>query len=209
MVLKKKSIGFFGGTFNPIHLGHLIAAEYAKEFSSLDTVYFIPTGTPSHKEKVANISPMHRVQMVRLAIQTNPSFSLLLHDVQRDCPTFTIDTLVELSREFPREEYQYFFIVGSDAILTLPFWKSPQKILEYTEFLVGRRQADFLVEEFLTPVYRKIPEANKKIHFFPMPFIEISSTMIRERLSHKKSIQYLVPRTVESYIDTNNLYKEA
>lgn len=209
MALTKKSIGFFGGSFNPIHLGHLIAAEHAREAFCLDIVYFIPTWSSPHKTSISLAPPFHRIQMIKLAIQGNIHFSILLFDIHRQCPTYTIDTLNDISLQFPPTQYTYYFIVGSDSIEKLPSWKSPTHLLSTLHFLVAQRQKKSLGESFFGPIYKELPEAKNKIHLFPMPYIEISSSMIRERISKKKSIHYLVPNTVESYIDNNTLYKEA
>jgi nicotinate-nucleotide adenylyltransferase len=209
MALTKKSIGFFGGSFNPIHLGHLIAAEYACEAFCLDTVYFTPTWSSPHKTSISLAPPFHRIQMIKLAIRDNAHFSILLLDIHRQCPTYTIDTLKDISLQFSPTQYMYYFIVGSDAVEKLPSWESPTQILSSLHFLVAQRQKNPPEETFFDSIYKAIPEAKNKIHTFPMPYIEISSSMIRERISRKKSIQYLVPKTVESYIDNNTLYKEA
>ncbi len=209
MALTKKSIGFFGGSFNPIHLGHLLAAERAREAYNLETVYFLPTWSSPHKTNISLASPYHRIQMIQLAIEDNAHFSILLFDVQRQCPTYTMDTIEDVSVQFPRTQYTYYFIVGSDAIEKLSSWKSPRKILSSLHFLVAQRQKKPLENTFFDHIYKEIPEAREKIHCFPMPYIDISSSQIRDRVSKKKSIQYLVPKTVESYIDNNTLYKEA
>ncbi|MDD4028648.1 MAG: nicotinate (nicotinamide) nucleotide adenylyltransferase [Caldisericia bacterium] len=208
MVLKKRSIGFFGGSFNPIHMGHLIAAEYAREFFSLDSIYFIPTWISPHKHEVSLAPPSHRVEMIKLAIQDNTSFSILQCDIQRQCPTYTMDTLRDISGLFPQSHFAYHFIVGSDAIQKLPTWKSPDQILTYTDFLVAQRERSSTEEDWLPTLIEKMPEVTHKIHFFPMPTIGISSSLIRDRIFQKKTIQYLVPATVASYIGINNLYKE-
>jgi nicotinate-nucleotide adenylyltransferase len=209
MVLKKRPIGFFGGSFNPIHIGHLIAAEQAREFFSLETIYFIPTWASPHKTEVALAPSSHRVQMIEIAIHDHKNFSLLLCDIQRQRPTYSVDTLQDITEKFPCNEFSFHFIVGSDSIQKLPSWKSPAQVLSYTDFYVAKRQYDPISEDFLENLNQSIPEAMNKIHFFPMPYIEISSSMIRNKIYEKKSIQYLVPNNVASYIDINNLYKEA
>jgi nicotinate-nucleotide adenylyltransferase len=209
MALTKKSVGFFGGSFNPIHLGHLIAAERARETFNLEMVYFIPTWSSPHKTNISLAPPFHRIQMIKLAIGDNAYFSVLLADIHRQRPTYTIDTIEDIAIHFPRAQYTYYFIVGSDAIEKLPSWKSPRQILKSLHFLVAQRQKKPLETTFFDLIYKEIPEAKNRIHCFPMPYIEISSSVIRDRVSKKKSIQYLVPKTVESYIDNNTLYKEA
>lgn len=147
--------------------------------------------------------------MIQLAIEDNAYFSILLFDIHRQCPTYTIDTIEDISVQFPKAQHTYYFIVGSDAIEKLPSWKSPRRILSSLHFLVAQRQKKPLETTFFDHIYKAVPEAKNRIHCFPMPYIDISSSVIRDRVSKKKSIQYLVPKTIESYIDNNTLYKEA
>lgn len=202
----KINLGFLGGSFNPIHHGHLILAEYARVEFSLSKVVFIPTGNLGYGKVVPPISGEHRYNMVSLAISSNPYFSVSRIEVERNEPTYTIDTLKGLLDIYDSSIYEYYYIVGLDSALDLLSWKEPTEILNYAYFIVGSRP-DYSVEnlfEKLSP----LKEYFHKIHLFKIPLLEISSNCIRRRLKEKKSIKYLAPELVEDYIIENKLYME-
>lgn len=202
----KINIGFFGGSFNPIHLGHLIIAEFARIEFNLESIIFIPTGNPGYGKDSLSTGAEHRFNMVLLAISDNPFFFSSRIEVEQNEPTYTINTLKKLRETYNPDIYGYYYIVGLDSALDLSNWKEPYEVLNYTSFAVGTRW-DYSSKEF----YEKLSPFNKyfsKIHLFKMPIIEISSRLIRDRIKDGNSIKYLVPNNVEEYIVKNNLYKK-
>lgn len=211
MDIKKERIGFFGGTFDPIHLGHLILAEQALLQDSLSHVYFIPSKQSPYQDKIPCAKAEHRYQMCSLAIHTNPLFSVLNNELNRTTKySYTVDTLKEIQNQFPPDQFSFFFIVGADTIASFANWKSPDYLLEHAHFLVGTRPSlQPILENTLETLFTEFPSAKNKIKLFSMLNIEISSTLIRKRIQSNISIQYLVPPIVQSYIVTNHLYLEA
>lgn len=184
-------LGILGGTFDPIHLGHLILGEVAREELALDQVLFVPTGVQWRKA-AREISPAeHRVAMVRLAIAGNPSFVLSTVEVDRPGPSYTADTLEQLRGTYPDAEM--FFIVGRDALEDMPNWVRPERIRELATLAVAARNGEDVTVE---------PPAMR----LEMPEIGISATDIRERVAAGRSIRYLVPPVVETYIREHGLY---
>ncbi|MCK5848087.1 MAG: nicotinate-nucleotide adenylyltransferase [Caldisericia bacterium] len=209
MVLKNRNIGFFGGSFDPIHIGHLILAEQARIHFSLEHIYFIPVGNPGHFKDHALVVSKSRYNMCVLATESNPFFSVLSTEVSKDSPCYTIDTLklLKKKKQFQNNE-KFNFIVGADSILHLDSWKSPKELLQSITFLVGNRPNYKIDQKTLSALYHRLPEAANRIKLFPMLGIDISSSMIRDKIKHKESINYLLPSCVKSYIEKNNLYEE-
>lgn len=191
-----------GGTFDPIHNGHLILAEHSRVVFDLKKVLFIPTGKPPHKEE--DISSMnHRYNMTLLAINTNPYFYLSSIEIQREGTTYTIDTIKSLQSKYKNTEF--YFIIGSDSFYNIHKWKDYKELLSLCKFIVAKRPDidDQRLED-------KAKEFNQKykdsIYILEAPLIDISSTRIRDRVKSGLSIKYLVPETVEFYIKQNKLY---
>lgn len=194
-----------GGSFNPIHYGHLALAENAREAFQLEKVLFIPNGNPGYPKKERPIDPLHRLEMVQLAIRDNPGFDVSAIEIVREKPCYSIDTLRLLAEKFPVEQFQYFFITGTDTIMEFPSWKDPVQVLEMTEFIAGCRPG-FSKEQVFEKI-KYFPGCIEKVHFFEIPLLEISSSEIRERIRLKKTIRYLVPDAVFAYIIDKNLYR--
>ena len=196
-----KRVGIFGGAFDPIHTGHLIMAESVKEQMHLDTVLFIPSGNPPLKNAAEICSCEHRLNMVRLAIEDNPGFSV--SEIETSCvteePSFTVNTLLKLRELYPADEAKFYLIIGMDQLINLHKWKDPGKLFLLSEVLVINRPG-FLIQQVEN-------EYSRRGIFVPVPNIDISSTDIRFRVRENKSIKYLVPEPVEKYILENNLYK--
>lgn len=184
-------LGFLGGTFDPIHLGHLILGEAAREQLVLDRVLFVPTGIQWRKAGKEITAPEHRVAMVRRAIEDNAAFEVSTLEVERPGPSYTADTLEALAREVPGAEV--FLILGWDAYVDLPNWVRPERIRELATVTVAARNSGAVRVE--PPAIR-----------LEMPEIGISATDIRERVAAGRSIQYLVPDAVETYIREHGLY---
>jgi len=198
-------LGIFGGSFNPVHTGHLLLAEYIREEFNLDKIIFIPAGNPPHK----NISDLeqgeHRYNMVKLAIENNPGFGVSDIELKRKGISYTFETLAEISREYPDEKL--FFICGSDSIIQFPTWREIGKIFDLADIIVAGRpnvskdQLDNIIDEFRS-------RYNAGIVCSTAPHIEISSSEIRNRIKKGLSIRYMVPLSVAEYINANNLYRE-
>ena len=197
-------IGIMGGTFNPIHHGHLILSEYIRIKENLDKVIFIPTGNPPHKDIHDLLDGETRLEMVDLAIKNNPFFKSLDIEVKRETTSYTVDTLRSLKDKYP--EHDLYMIIGADNLLSLRTWKEFHRIFSYANFIVADRLG--LCHE---DVYKEIDRLNQdydaNIIYLDSPVIEISSTLIRQRLKDNLSIKYLVCEDVEDYIERNNLYR--
>ena len=196
-------VGVLGGTFDPIHNGHLIIAEEARVKLGLERVIFVPAGKPWFKEH-RNITPgEHRLEMIRLAIAANHHFSVSTVDLARVGPSYTVHTLPDLKRELGGEP-TFYFILGVDALAGLPWWKEPEGVVEMCYLVAARRPGaqDLDVEA----LERAMPGISGRIIFLHNPLIDISSTDIRQRVAAGLSITNLVPDAVERYIRENRLY---
>ncbi|MBM83301.1 MAG: nicotinic acid mononucleotide adenylyltransferase [Planctomycetaceae bacterium] len=196
-------VGIFGGTFDPVHCGHLLLAEQCREQCGLDEIRFVPTGNPPHKASANITDGQHRAEMLEFATAGVPAFVVDRMELNRDTVTYTIDTLRELAGQESRELY---FIMGSDSLADLPNWREPAAILEMTHVIAvnrgGRSQPD------LEPLRAQFGDVvDQKIISVAMPGIELSATDIRGRIATGKSIRFQVPRAVEAYIEEHGLYR--
>ena len=196
------NIGVLGGTFDPVHTGHLIIAEEARLRLGLSRVIFVPASQPWLKEH--NITPgEHRMEMITLAIAPNPYFQASTVDMERPGPSYTVDTLADLRRELG-EEANLYFILGIDALVQLPTWREPQRITTLCH-LVGARRAE-AADLDLESLERSIPGVSRRIIILDNPLIDVSSSDIRQRVAEGKSIHDMVPEAVERYIRVGGLY---
>ena len=194
-------IGILGGTFDPIHIGHLVVAEEARIKVGLNEVLFVPTGQPLLKPD-RSITPADlRVEMVRRAIADNPHFKLCTLEIERSGPSYTVDTLMML-REQLGSEVSLLFILGRDTLAELPSWKEPQKLVQLCRMVVAPR----LGSKDLQHLETEIPGLLDKVIQLDMPVIGISSSGIRQRIAQGLSIRYLVPTEVENYIAEQKIY---
>lgn len=194
-------LGILGGTFDPIHLGHLIIAEEARNRLDLEKIFFIPTGEPWMKMP-RRISPaVHRVEMVHLAIASNPFFELSLIEVEREGPSYSVDTIAALrQQQFKAELY---FILGQDSLADLLAWREPQRLVQMCYLAVAPR----LGSPFnISALEKAIPGVSRRIIPVDTPLIDITSTDIRQRAGKGLSLRYLVPPAVERYILRHKLY---
>lgn len=198
------NIGIMGGTFSPIHNGHLILSEYIREELNLDKIIFIPTGIPPHKELEHVLDGYTRKEMLELAIDPNPYFSISTIEIDRNSTSYTIDTVTQLKEIYPFDNL--FMIIGADSLLSLHMWKDFQKLIVMTDFVVADRYGAY-DHEVLSSIEELNSKFNGKIMRVDTPIIEISSTDIRKRIKSDLSIKYLVPESVERYIIDNNLYR--
>ncbi len=186
-------IGILGGTFNPIHIGHLILAEEAREKLKLDKIIFVPAYLPPHKDNADIAAAESRFQMVKLAIKENKYFSVSDREIKRDGRSYTIDTLKEFKRIYPNDEL--YFIIGSDLLKYLDEWKDLTDIIKMVKFVAATR-----------PGY---PLQNLPSHISTLPIraVDISGFEIRQAIKENKSFRYLVPEAVFKYITKKGLYK--
>jgi len=195
------NIGVLGGTFDPIHIGHLVVAEEARIKLGFNEVLFVPAGQPWLKLD-RNITPAeHRVEMVRRAIADNPHFKICTLEVERTGPSYTVDTLTML-REQLGSEASLFFILGHDTLVELPSWKEPKKLAQLCRLVVAPR----LGSKDLKHLETEIPGLLDKVIQLDMPVIGISSSGIRQRIAQGLPIRYLVPAEVEKYITGQKIY---
>jgi len=196
-------IGVIGGTFDPVHLGHLIIAEEARLRLGLSQVVFVPAGQPWLKQDSDISSGEHRLEMIRLAIAPNAFFRASAVDLERPGPSYTVDTLAALKRELGQEANLYF-ILGMDALAGLPTWKEPQKIVELCHLVAAKRSEAKDLD--LDSLQRSIPGISSRVIILDNPLIDISSSDIRHRVAEGKSIHEMVPEAVERSIRERRLY---
>jgi nicotinate-nucleotide adenylyltransferase len=190
-------IGVLGGTFDPIHVAHLLLAEQAREQLVLDKVLLIPAGDPWRKAS-RDVSPAAlRLEMVRRATAGNPLFEVDDREVRRDGATYTVDTLRELRAELDEDD-DLFLILGEDALADLPNWKEPEVLPKYATIVVAPREGVELPET--------LPFDPAAIERIDMPYMDVSSTDLRHRARLGRSLRYLVPDAVLAFIDEQGLY---
>lgn len=196
-----KKIGIIGGTFDPVHYGHLLAAEEAYRAFGLCEVIFIPSGTPPHKNMVM-ASAEDRWMMVSLATNESPYFSVSRIETERTGDCYTTDTLQELRANAYCHDADFFFIAGLDALLLIESWKEPRELLLLCQFIAISRFGHSFED------LRKLPsEYRDIIHTLEIPHLDISSTEIRNRAGRGEGAKYLTPLAVESYINKHMLYR--
>ena len=201
---KEKRIGISGGTFDPVHNGHLIIAEDVREKFNLDRVIFIPSGNPPHKDNSKVTSAEHRYAMLCDSISSNRYFESSRIEMERPGYTYTIDTLTQLKRILDCDS-RLFFITGADIIPEFLTWKRYQQVFGMCEFISVLRPG-FGENEFVNEIEHLREAYGAKIHLVRAPLIQISSSDIRERIKNGLSVKYLVPEAVEKYIYENRLY---
>ncbi len=199
----KQRIGIMGGSFNPIHIGHLHLAESARIEFDLDLVIFVPTGDNPFKHKNDGIDREHRYRMVELAIASNPYFAATRTEIERFGNSYTIDTIRDIKRRLPDDDL--FLITGADIVFELPKWREAEELMQSVAFISAYRpgypkrkfdrQIKFLKEKYGAQIYKLLSSE-----------MDVASTDIRTRIQNNKSIRYLIPENVEAYIRENNLY---
>jgi nicotinate-nucleotide adenylyltransferase len=195
------NIGILGGTFDPIHIGHLVVAEEARIKVGLNEILFVPAGQPLLKPD-CNITPSdQRVEMVRCAIADNPHFKLCTLEIERPGPSYTVDTLMMLRQQLG-SEVSFFFILGRDTLAALPSWREPQKLVQLCRLVVAPR----LGSQDLQHLETEIPGLLDKVIQLDMPVIGLSSSGIRQRIAQGLPIRYLVPDAVDKYITEQKMY---
>ena len=198
-----RALGIMGGTFDPIHVGHLAVAEEAREALGLDRVLFVPAGQPPHKLPGA-ISPVgDRLAMVELAIADNPAFELSTVEIEREGPSFTVDTVEALARAKPG--VQLHLILSAETFGELPSWHEPERLFDAARMAVVPR------EGYPAPdpgwIAQAFPGREDRVDYLGGPRLGLSSTALRARVADGRSVRYLVPQAVEAYIDHHQLYR--
>lgn len=198
-----KKYGIFGGSFNPIHYGHLMICEYIKEEMDLDKVIFIPTGNPPHKD--LGVSAEDRYEMVRLAISPNPDFEISDIETTRVNLSYTVDTIRELKKIYKEEKL--YFLIGLDSLFQLKTWKKIDDLSQEIEFVVALRPGYIDKEEINREIDFLRDNFGTRINLIKTPLYEISSTDLRDRIHEGKSLRYLIPKKVLDYIEESGFYK--
>ncbi|MGI6576063.1 MAG: nicotinate-nucleotide adenylyltransferase [bacterium] len=202
---KARRIAIMGGTFDPIHYGHLVAAEAARVEFNLDKVVFVPNRLPPHKKNYRVTAAIHRYQMTVLATITNPFFYVSQIELERPGPSYTVDTLRTLRKELGAE-IELFFISGADAILDILTWKDVEEVLEICSFIAATRPG-YPLEELSKRLGHLQAKFSHKVSCVEVPALAISSSSVRERVTQNRPIKYLLPESVEYYIYKYKLYQ--
>ena len=214
-------IGLFGGTFNPVHLGHLRSAEEVRESFQLQQVFFIPSANPPHKEGKDIISSIHRIEMVRLAVEECPGFSVSDIEMERPGKSYSIETIDHFN-ELYGPGSMLFFIMGMDAFADIVTWKDYRGLFSRCNFVITTRPGYAIMDlkTILSPdlvsEFSLVPEENRFVHiskfsvyFREVTSLTISSSCIRERVKENTSVRFLAPDKIIEYIKTQGLYKES
>ena len=196
-------IGIYGGTFDPVHLGHLLLAEHCREQHQLDQVWFLPAARNPHKADSAPATGKHRIAMLNFAIAGMPEFSVCDVELQREGASYTVDTLAGIHEQQPDDEL--FFLMGEDSLTDLPRWREPERILELATIVAVNRgratvEGHSAIAHFGSALAQRFVQAS-------MPACEISATELRRRVASGQSIRFQTPRPVEIYIRENGLYQ--
>ncbi len=200
-----RRLGIMGGTFDPIHYGHLVTAEEARVQFGLAQVIFVPNRHPPHKDPGDVTEPEHRYLMTFLATATNPSFTVSRMEIEREGPSYTIETIAQGARLYP--EAALYYITGADAILQIlrGEWEESPRLLELCDFIAATRPG-FTLDREAVRVTNVTGRRLDNVHFMEIPALAISSTDIRRRVAGGRPIKYLVPEPVENYIAKHGLY---
>lgn len=197
-----KRVGVIGGTFNPIHLAHLYIAYEAKEQLKLDKVIFMPAGSPPHKDIKNVLMPSLRYKMVELAIESYEDFEISNYEIEKLGYSYTYETLEYLKAE----ACELFFVTGADCLMNIESWKNPGKIFSLSNFIVFNR-AGYNKEMLMQQIENIEKKYNTRISFLDIMDLEISSSMIRNRINNSKRVDFFLPKNVLEFIEENNLYK--
>jgi len=196
--MSMRKLAIFGGTFDPVHWGHLLIAETAWEQAELDQVLWVPAANPPHKPELRE-SFGQRLEMVRRAIADQPAFTVSDVDQHQVGRSYAIETLLQLQQHYPQSDW--YWILGDDAFKSLPRWRQSHQLIEQCTWLIAPRTTEFAhpsTTAALTPNIRQM--------WLKMPQVEISSSQVRDRVAQQKSIRYLVPESVRLYIESQKLY---
>lgn len=195
-------VGIMGGTFDPIHIGHLILAMEAINYKNLDEVWFIPTGNPNFKQDKNVTDKQKRFEMVKIATQDNKKFNVCDYEINKNGVTYSWETMKYLRENY---DYDFYFIMGEDSLMSVETWENAEDFLKNTKILACIRR-----QEEMSKLDVKIDDLKSKGYFvekIPTSFIDISSTKIREKVQTNQDFRYFVPNQVFEYIVRNKLYE--
>ncbi len=203
-----RKIGIMGGTFNPVHVGHLMLAEWVRDALKLNEVWFVPTGSSYMKDSREILPGRERLIMTELAVKDNPLFRCLDIEVMREGATYSYETLEALKQTCPEDSFH--FIVGADCLFTIGNWKYPERIFDSCTLAAAVRGEVSMaeMEDRKRELEEKFCSQGERIQLIPFPNIPVSSTLIRQRVSRGQSVRYLVPDQVLSYIEEKGFYRE-
>lgn len=203
---RRQRLGIMGGTFDPPHVAHLALADAAREALALDRVLFIPTGAPWLKADRPVSGAQHRLAMVRLAVDALDWAEVSAMEIERNGPTYTLDTVGELVTKRPGD---WWLIIGEDALHDLPRWHEPQRLVMRIRLAVARRDGERAGQPLITDALRAgLPGIEDRVDVVPMPRMDVSATNIRSRIASGLSTEGLLPPAVRAYIDAHGLYRE-
>ena len=196
-------LGIFGGTFDPVHYGHLLAAEQCREQCRLDEIWFVPAAVPPHKTGV-EISPgKARAEMLELAVAGLPQYRVSRMELEREGPSYTVDTLAGLRRDDPSREL--ILILGADSLADFPTWREPSRIAELATILAVNRGR--VTPDVNAAAQQLGREFRARVQVVEMPAVDLASTDIRRRVREGRSIQFMTPRAVDMYLRQHDLYR--
>jgi len=198
-------IGIMGGTFDPIHIGHLLLGEFAYEQFHLDEIWFLPNGNPPHKDNDNGINLDERIAMVNLAIEDIPYFHISLHEAKEESHSYTYQTMSRFREKYPDNDF--YFILGADSLFALERWKNFKEIFPTCTILAAMRD-DKDVSDMEQQIHYLKEKYQAQIEILKSPVIDISSTIIRNRVANKMSVRYMVPDAVADYIFKKGLYTD-
>ena len=202
-----RRVGILGGTFDPVHYGHLVIAEEVYAALDLAEMVFVPAGQPPHKPGHVVAEVHHRLAMLELAIAGNPHFSISRVDLERPGPSYTVETLRLLHQQWG-EQTALYFLIGWDSLEDFLTWRDPAGILEQLAYLVAVRRPGYAEESgYRASLEARLPGIMQRLLVVPAPQLEISSTDLRERVAQGRPIKYQLPERVEQYIEQYNLYQ--
>jgi nicotinate-nucleotide adenylyltransferase len=199
-------LGILGGTFDPVHFGHLLAAEETRSALPLDRVLFAPAGDPPHKQGHSILPVTHRLRMVQLAIADNAAFGICSVDIDRPGPHYTVDTIDLIRNEWATGDDETFFIMGVDSLADLLSWHQPSRLIELCRLAVAARPG---YGTDLEKLETALPGISDRLDWVEMPVLGISSSDLQRRVREGRSIRYQVPAAVAEYVARHKLYREA
>ena len=205
MSCQNKKVGIMGGTFDPIHYGHLMLAQNALDTFLLDEILFVPSGTPWLKESTKVLSKNKRVSMTGIAIEDNPNFALSTIEIDREGNSYSYETVEELKKEQP--DTDFYFIMGADSLLEIERWKHPDRLMADCTLLVAVRD-DCDKEGLKKQIAYLTDKYQADIRILPANRMDISSTRIRQMIQEGKSVRYMLPDQVIRFIQKNHLYQQ-
>jgi nicotinate-nucleotide adenylyltransferase len=200
---RRERLGVLGGTFDPPHIGHLWLATAAADELDLAKVLLVPAANPPHKRRRSISHAADRVLMTRLAVANDPRLDVSLVELERDGPSYTVDTLADLGRRHP--DMDLVLILAADSLAQIDTWREPERLLELASWAVGPRPGTPLPDR--AALVARWGRSASRIHFLGGPALDVSGTLIRRRVAAGRAIRYLVPRAVEELIVDRRLYR--